>query len=315
MPIHLALLLTTVISLLQPQQLALGWQDRIVDLDKQIEFAFQEKTILNRKAEQKHIHIDHCTKPTFAPHQVCSALLDISLNDEKPPQSGGSANNRLASDDEVNHQMHAVKQNPKDDPKKPNVLLIGDSISAGYTPYVRGALAEQVDVFRIPGNGKDSSFGVQKLDRWLDANENWDVIHFNWGLWDICYRHPKSKVQGHRDKVNGTLTTTEEDYRANMQKLVSRLKKTNAKLIWCATTPVPENEAGRKPGDEIRYNKIAAEIMKANGVATNDLHSHALKKLPQIASQPGDVHFSQAGYKHLAKKVVASIKAAVSPQK
>ena len=83
-------------------------------------------------------------------------------------------------------------------------------------------------------------------------------------------------------------------------------------MIWCQTTPVPENEAGRKLGDEIQYNLIAAEIMQKHGIATNELHSHALQKLPAIASQPGDVHFSKAGYRHLAEQVVREITAALS---
>ena len=59
----------------------------------------------------------------------------------------------------------------------------------------------------------------------------WDVIHFNWGLWDLCYRHPKSKVQGRRDKARGTLTTPLEQYEKNLDQLVVRLKKTKAKLM------------------------------------------------------------------------------------
>jgi len=58
-----------------------------------------------------------------------------------------------------------------------------------------------------------------------------------------------------------------------MEQNVARLKETKAKLIWCTTTPVPEKEAGRKLGDDLRYNMIAEDIMKANGVAINDLQS------------------------------------------
>lgn len=283
--------------------------DTIADLDQEIEVTFETKTILKSKAQRKAGHIYRSIKAHSDPHRIYSSLLDVTLPKSDVTHSGGSPNNRLASDQEINHQMHAVKKNPTDDPEKPNVLLIGDSISMGYTPLVRGSLEAKADVFRIPSNGKDSSFGVEKLDAWLKMNSKWDVIHFNWGLWDICYRHPKSKVQGHRDKVNGTLTTTEEEYRANLETLVSRLKQTEAKLIWCETTPVPENEAGRKLGDEIRYNKVAAKIMQANEIAINDLHAHALQQLPGIAVKPGDVHFTKKGYKHLAQKVAQEIAA------
>lgn len=197
---------------------------------------------------------------------------------------------------------------PKDDPALPNVLLIGDSISIGYTVDVRKILKGKADVFRIPGNGQASDHGLDNLDKWL-GDRKWDVIHFNWGLWDITYRNPDSKQQGHRDKVNGTLSTTPEQYRENLEKIVARLKETGAELIWCATTPVPEGEAGRRIGDEIAYNRIAAEIMEENGIATNDLHSHALKKLPGIAVKEGDVHFTAEGCAHLAEKVAESVSA------
>ena len=130
--------------------------------------------------------------------------------------------------------------NPQDDPKLPNVLIIGDSISLGYTVDVRKLLHGKADVFRVPGNCRDSAYGVEHVGDWLEGKE-YDVIHFNWGLWDLCYRNPESKNQGKRDKVNGTVTATPEAYAANLEKIVAELKKSNAKLIWCATTPVPEN--------------------------------------------------------------------------
>ncbi|MDX1564955.1 MAG: TIM barrel protein [Phycisphaeraceae bacterium] len=209
-------------------------------------------------------------------------------------------------------QTHLKKpfKNPKDDRGLPRVLLIGDSISIGYTVPVRKELAGVASVHRIPTNGRDASYGLANLDKWL-GEKKWDVIHFNWGLWDICYRHPESKVQGNRDKVNGKLTATPGRYRASLEAIVQKLKKTGAKLIWCATTPVPEGEAGRKVGDEIRYNAIAAEVMKAHGVAINDLHAHAKKVTPGAFIRPGDVHFTKAGSAHLAKKVAAEIKKAL----
>ena len=221
----------------------------------------------------------------------------------------GAKNEALASEDELYNRKRQSFANPKvDNPDLPNVLIIGDSISIGYTPYVRKQLAGKADVYRIKGNGKTSSFGVKNLDAWLKMKPaKWDVIHFNWGLWDLCYRHPKSKVQGHRDKVNGTLAITLEQYKANMEMNVASLKETKAKLIWCATTPVPEKEAGRKLGDDLKYNKVAEDIMKANGVAINDLHAHARLKLPEIMVKEGDVHFNESGYRHLADKVVAEI--------
>ena len=204
-----------------------------------------------------------------------------------------------------------TNQTESDDQDIPRVLLIGDSISMGYTPHVQRQLAGKVDVQRIRGNGKYSAYGLKNLDDWIGSSK-WDVIHFNWGLWDLCYRNPKSKAQGRRDKVDGTLTATPEEYRANLEKIVAKLKETDAKLIWCNTTPVPEHEVGRKVGDDIRYNQIAEEIMQANGILINDLHSYALLKQSEIQVKRGDVHFTQAGYAYLGDKVAREITTALN---
>ena len=219
----------------------------------------------------------------------------------------------LASEEELYTGPEYAKAltNPKDNPSLPNVLLIGDSISIGYTVDVRKKLHGKADIFRIRENGRYSAYGLENLDKWL-GTRHWDVIHFNWGLWDLCYRHPDSKEQGNRDKVNGTITTTTKQYRTNMEKIVARLKETNATLIWCAITPVPEGEAGRKLGDDLIYNQIAAEVMKTNEISINDLHSHALSKLADFQVRAGDVHFTKKGYSHLADKVALEIEAALS---
>jgi len=219
----------------------------------------------------------------------------------------------LVSKDElyIGEQYSSAFAMLEDDPYLPNVLLIGDSISIGYTVDVRKQLAGKADIFRMPTNGKYASYGLENLDEWLESRK-WDVIHFNWDLWDICYRNPLSETQGNRDKINGTLTATPDQYRESMKNIVTRLKKTNAKLIWCTTTPVPEFEEGRKVGDEIRYNQIAETIMKDNGVLINDLHSHALLKLPEIQKKNGDVHFTTQGYAYLAEKVSLEISLVLS---
>ncbi|MEP4077306.1 SGNH/GDSL hydrolase family protein [Haloferula sp.] len=223
----------------------------------------------------------------------------------------------LASQEELYEGKEYAKafSNPKDDPNLPNVLLIGDSISIGYTIDVRKLLAGKADVFRIPSNGKFAAHGVQNLDKWLEMKPgNWDVIHFNWGLWDLCYRHPKAKTQGKRDKVNGTITATPEQYEKSMEQVVARMKQTDATLIWCATTPVPEFEAGRKVEDAITYNQIAAAIMKKNGIRINDLYAYALTGLPDIQKKKGDVHFTPEGSAFLAKKVALEISSALAAE-
>ena len=72
----------------------------------------------------------------------------------------------------------------------PNVLIIGDSISIGYTKFVQEMMAGKANVHR-PLNAKGgflncqgTTFGVEKIDEWL-GDTKWDVIHFNFGLHDL----------------------------------------------------------------------------------------------------------------------------------
>lgn len=188
----------------------------------------------------------------------------------------------------------------------PKVLLIGDSISIGYTPHVVKALEGKADVKHHKGNAQHTGTGLKRLDAWIGDTE-WDVIHFNWGLWDLCYRHPESKVQGRRDKERGTLTTTLEQYEKNLDELAARLKKTKAKLIWAHTTTVPEGEAGRKVGDDTKYNEAAARVMKKHGIAINDLNALSDSFPAELFTAPGNVHFKPEGSRKLGDAVAAKI--------
>lgn len=204
--------------------------------------------------------------------------------------------------------LSATAAEPESD--LPRVLLIGDSISIGYTKAVQELLRGEANVQRIRGNAQHTGTGLQKLDEWL-GDQPWDVIHFNWGLWDLCYRNPESKNQGHRDKVHGKITYTLPEYEKNLRELVRRLKATRAKLIWAATTPVPAGEAGRIQGDAAKYNEAAARIMQENDIPINDLHTHMLPRMKEFQTKPDNVHFTPEGSRYLAEKVADSIRGAL----
>ena len=194
----------------------------------------------------------------------------------------------------------------------PRALLIGDSISIGYTPHVVTALKGKVEVSHHKGNAQHTGTGLKMLDRWI-GGQQWDVIHFNWGLWDLCYRHPDSRIQGRRDKKKGTLTTSLEQYEQNLDQLVVRLKKTGAKLIWAHTTTVPDGEAGRKLGDDDRYNDAASRVMKKHGIEINDLNALSDSFPSGLFTAPGNVHFKTEGSRRLGKAVAEKISAVLVP--
>tara|TARA_R110002096_G_scaffold91625_18_gene207356 strand:- start:2058 stop:3374 length:1317 start_codon:yes stop_codon:yes gene_type:complete len=212
----------------------------------------------------------------------------------------------------------ALAKNPAfepviDDPALPRVLLIGDSISIGYTVAVQELMAGKANVHRIPTNAGHTGMGLDGLPKWFEKmGRDWDVIHFNWGLWDLCYRHPEAKTQGKRDKVNGTQTHTIEQYVANLDNLVTQLQSTGAKLIFATTTPVPEGEFGRKIGDDLRYNAAAVELMNRHGITINDLNAVMAGKMSEFGVKPGDVHFKQEGSQLLAQHVAEHLLKALS---
>ena len=188
----------------------------------------------------------------------------------------------------------------------PRVLLIGDSISIGYTVPTRKALEGKANVHRPQANCGPTTRGLQAIDQWL-GDGKWDVIHFNWGLHDLKYISAKG---GLTDVDKGKQQVPIGQYEANLEKLVLRLKKTGAKLIWASTTPVPEGAKGRVPGDEVKYNAVAKKVMERHGVALNDLYAFAKPRLKDI-QLPANVHFKPEGSKALAEQVAKNILAAL----
>jgi hypothetical protein len=118
----------------------------------------------------------------------------------------------------------AQAEEPAKETGLPRILLIGDSICGGYHKAVTQKLEGTAVVVKNEGNAEWTGTGLEKIDAWL-GDGNWDIIHFNWGLWDIYGwryfdqdRSPKA-------------------YAERLDRLVTRMKKTRAKLIWATTTP------------------------------------------------------------------------------
>ena len=180
----------------------------------------------------------------------------------------------------------------KDDPKLPRVLLIGDSVSRGYTQPTRAALAGVANVHRAPANCGPTAAGVKNLEVWLGGGK-WDVIHFNFGIHD-----------------RGTPAA---DYVQRLEAIVARLEKTGAKLVWASTTPIPDNPAQKQTARSIvEKNALAAEVMRKHGIPTDDLFAALTPRLADLQN-PNDVHFTAAGYEFLGAQVAAAIRAALPP--
>ncbi len=182
----------------------------------------------------------------------------------------------------------------RDAPQRPNVLLIGDSISIYYTDTVRRLLTGHADVYRTPmGPGKAETL-FASLDEFLEQG-HWDVIHFNSGLHDFA-------------RKRGTEADLQA-YRNNLKNILGKLQATGARLIWASTTPVPEKAPASVTSDELcqTYNAVAKALMEEEGIPVNDLYTAVLPDHSQYWTAPNNIHFNEAGSAFLGRRVANAI--------
>lgn len=177
----------------------------------------------------------------------------------------------------------------------PRVLLIGDSISMGYTLRVRAILGD-ANVQRIPNNGGNTRQILPMLDKWLatGGSDEWDVIHFNSGIHDAI----------RNDDPPAVSDISLAEYATNLQAIVDRLKAVSTKVVFATTTPNPVYLP--RYGDHVAYNAVAVPIMQQNGVPVNDLYTVIL---PHFAEYGHGVHYLPRGYNILASHVASAIEA------
>jgi acyl-CoA thioesterase-1 len=184
--------------------------------------------------------------------------------------------------------------NPVDDPKLPRVLIMGDSISIGYTPRVRKLLDGKANIHRPKTNCRWSAFGNENVLHWI-GDEKWDLIHFNFGLWD-WYGWKQNKK------------ATAQSYAKSLEGVVQKLKSTGTKLVFAVTTPPcigPEKKVQFIVSEERaeEFNRAALTVMKKYGVAINDLYSAIGKDRAKYQLGENDVHYNDAGRDLLAAQV------------
>ncbi|MCH7224775.1 sialate O-acetylesterase [Haloferula sp. A504] len=166
-------------------------------------------------------------------------------------QKGGEKGPRMGVDLMLGHTLGEAIEEP---------VMILRFATRHPTWFKRGSRDLSHD-FRPPSSGGGN-----------DLDGSWDVIHFNFGVWDATYREASSKY------FSGVNTTSPEDFEKNLRTLVAKMKKTGATLIWGSVTPVWEGEEGKPNGDEDAYNRVAEKVMKENGVIINDLNAETRRQ-------------------------------------
>lgn len=222
---------------------------------------------------------------------------------------------------ELREDVTEAFANPQAAGSLPRVLIIGDSISIGYTEPVRQNLRGIAAVFRPSGNCQDTGVGVAQIKNWLGTSQ-WDVIHFNFGIWDTHLLDAQGNLVRGENKpgfekilASGVrLRHSPEQYRENLIKLVEILKGTGARLIWASSTPIMYYRQGERLEVIPTLNRVAAEVMQSHGVAINDLYAFVMPHVKEWQSAD-QAHFTDEGYQQLAQQVSECIKEQLSRAK
>lgn len=164
---------------------------------------------------------------------------------------------------------------------KPDLFLIGDSISVQYTPYLKQYLqgvvalerkqddgqAEQNRDVPAGANGGDSGMVLAYLKAKLnDESFHPDYLLLNCGLHDI------KRQDDNRPQVS------KEDYRGNLLSIMELLEDHRIRLVWIRTTPVIDeihnnrtSSFKRYATDVEQYNRIADKVCSDHEIPSIDL--------------------------------------------
>lgn len=180
-----------------------------------------------------------------------------------------------------------------EDPERPRVLILGDAVYSQHARDVVTELKGKADVVIArwePHELPNSTNALIHFDRLLGYLDNqgkpltknkrpqWDVIHVNFGLGDLIHRAPNmTQFRVMPIHMGGVRTTLPEEYEANLIRLVERLEKTGAKIVWAHTTPIRASQSNVfELGSEVAYNKIAKRVMEKRGIPINNMYAYAV---------------------------------------
>ena len=150
------------------------------------------------------------------------------------------------------------------------VVLIGDSIRAGYDKYAKQALAGEVEVLFSPDSGRFAQYVLRAVSDWK-KEEGWgddiDLVHWNAGLWDVLRQFGEEPL------------TPPEMYAEMIRRVDLRLRYLfpNAKMVFATSTHVLEEKYGKnfkRYNREIeQYNAIACDVLRHTDTVINDLYT------------------------------------------
>jgi hypothetical protein len=174
------------------------------------------------------------------------------------------------------------------DPKLPNVLLVGDSITRAYFPEVAKRFAGKANVYLFATSCSSGDPRLtEQLHLFFETAPAFRVIHFNNGMhgWDY----------------------SEATFMAGLPGMIRALKKESrgSKLVWATITPVRKDHSEGATNARVdARNALALAVMKHEGIPVDD--QHALMK-GKDDLHLDDVHFNDKGSEIEGDQAVESI--------
>ena len=163
---------------------------------------------------------------------------------------------------------------------QPNVLIIGDSVSIGYTPFVADYLKTTAFVQHSPwggdGGAEETLYGARCIDNLIRAPDGTllspDVLMFNWGLHNSLANCTAPCDPGQSGPPN--------EYAPYLIQIVKFLQAapslSNTKLLFAITSPDLCN--GPLNNIQVELNNQAKQIMNDYGIPTVDLYAAITQK-------------------------------------
>jgi len=155
-----------------------------------------------------------------------------------------------------------------------NVLIIGDSLSIGYTPAVAKNLSDIAFVQHAPwdtsdGGAEESEYMDQCLEFWTAHPSGIpfvpDVVWFNSGMHNVMINGTGVPGQGGNASAYGPFL------KSATSRLVAWAAANKVKLIYAWTTPMLNSVSADGIITDI-LNPAAGAIMKSFGIPQVDLH-------------------------------------------
>jgi lysophospholipase L1-like esterase len=254
--------------------------------------------------------IEDCCASQYSPTKFgCTVPIDNALFVASQGCGDG-----LPSDGKLNTSV-CCKPGPGLAPSSTlkNVLVIGDSVSIGYTTIASENIVKQLapiaQVQHGPfdvsdGGAKDTAMGVACLDRWLITQSEqpvkWDLITFNFGLHDM---------------TDGT--RCEGLYKDQLTNITRRLASLGTKVLFVTTTPfMPLRTQNNTVVEDM--NAIAKAVVAPYAAGMVDLYSTVTAKCGAVYTncsicdqEPCKFHYNADGWNELAAVVAAAIRSAL----